>query len=237
MTPVLDQRQTSSGVASRPHRGMVDLSVGLLVGSVFGTNAGVRTVRFAPIASRLTTGPVVQMDTFLVHDPAANVRRMRDQISARGLSRHDIARAVGVDRRSLSGWASGEIRPTPERLRLLTILAELVDTIDAERPGRARDILLSRRGRVALVDQITTSGQAILHDWRLWLARQESSVSVTRRSAPMEPIWAAAARALAEGGLSKPDRAHTVRPESTYEMEPTEATAFTEREYESQRRG
>lgn len=52
-----------------------------------------------------------------------------------------------------------------------------------------------------------------------------------------EPIWAAAARALAEGLLSPPPRMPMVRPESDFEMNPAEAAAFAEPEYQSRRRG
>jgi hypothetical protein len=54
----------------------------------------------------------------------------------------------------------------------------------------------------------------------------------------IEPMWAAAARAVAEGRIAEPVREPTVRPESTYEMRPDEeAAAFAEPEYESRRRG
>ena len=51
---------------------------------------------------------------------------LRDNIEREGgLSRQEIATILGVDRRSLSGWASGETRPTQVNLRRLRCLAEL----------------------------------------------------------------------------------------------------------------
>ncbi len=60
---------------------------------------------------------------------------------------------------------------------------------------------------------------------------------MTPRVAQAEPVWAAAALAAAEGRLGVPPRGHTVRPESTYEMNLDEAVAFVEPEYKSRRRG
>ncbi|SRR6266568_203685 len=61
------------------------------------------------------------------------------------------------------------------------------------------------------------------------------AVAVTRE--PVEPIWAAAARALAEGRLGPPPRMPTVRPDSDYKTDPAEAAAFAEPGYRSRRRG
>jgi hypothetical protein len=61
------------------------------------------------------------------------------------------------------------------------------------------------------------------------------AVAITRGR--VEPIWAAAARAVAEGRLGPPPRMPTVRPDSDYETDPAEAAAFAEPEYRSRRRG
>lgn len=46
-----------------------------------------------------------------------------------------------------------------------------------------------------------------------------------------EPLWAAAARALKEGRLKPAERRPTIRPASTYEMDPdAEAYLFAEDE-------
>ena len=55
------------------------------------------------------------------------VRELRDDISRRTrLTRHQIARALGVDRRSLTSWVSGSSFPASERLDRLRHLAALV---------------------------------------------------------------------------------------------------------------
>jgi transcriptional regulator with XRE-family HTH domain len=238
MTTILDQTQTTSALAGRVANEDVAVATGLLIDADFGTNAGIPTDRhLRPVGLAITGVPRPIIAGLPGDDPAAEVRILRDRIIAYGLSKQEIARAVGVDRRSLSGYASGEIRPSRERLELLRTLADLADAIAVERPGRVRDVLLSRRGRVTLVDQLATMGRSILATWRAWMARSEAIVSVTPRVAKAEPLWAAAARALAEGRLSVPPRGQTVRPESTYEMDLDEAAAFAEPKYKSRRRG
>jgi hypothetical protein len=62
--------------------------------------------------------------------------------------------------------------------------------------------------------------------------------AVVRTSGPRpEPIWAAAQRAFAEGRLRPPPRRPTLRPESDYETDPTEAVNFAEPQYQGRRRG
>jgi transcriptional regulator with XRE-family HTH domain len=73
------------------------------------------------------------------------VRGLRDDVRrATGLSRQGIARIIGVDRRSLSGWSNGSVEPTDENLDRLRRLARLVSTLDLEAPGSARWVLDSR---------------------------------------------------------------------------------------------
>jgi transcriptional regulator with XRE-family HTH domain len=63
------------------------------------------------------------------------IRKLRRDIQrATGLSRQEIARLVGVDRRSLSAWASGETPPSElnmERLHSLADLARRLTQLDA----------------------------------------------------------------------------------------------------------
>jgi transcriptional regulator with XRE-family HTH domain len=238
MTTILDQPQTTSALAGAVAHDNVTVATGLLVDSDFGTNAGIPTARHVRPAGLVVTGiPRGMIARLPADDPAAEVRALRDRIIAYGFSRQEIASAVGIDRRSLSGYASGEIRPARERLELLRNLADLADAVAAERPGRVRELLLSRRGRMSLVDQLATMGRSILATWHVWVARSEAVVSVTPRVREAEPLWAAAARALFEGRLRIPPRGHTVRPDSTYEMDLEEAAAFAEPKYESRRRG
>lgn len=228
------QAQTSSIVPARRVRTAVVIS-GLLVSTAPGTSAGVtwRGLRrgdsgVMTVAHRTTAGPERVTD---------EVRSLRDTIKASGVSHQQIARLLGVDRRSLSGWASGEIRPTPARIASLRVLARTVEDIAVEHRGRVDDVLSSRRDATTLLDAVV-SGRTSLAGWRLWLSRTAATVSVERRAPAPEPIWAPALRALEAGQLSTPDRAPTVRPESTYEMNPDrEAAAFIEPDYQSGRRG
>ena len=76
------------------------------------------------------------------------VQRLHDEIARRTrLTRHQIARAVGVDRRSLSAWVNGEVTPTIEKFEGLQLLAEIIRDIDVTEPGRSTEILLSRSER------------------------------------------------------------------------------------------
>jgi hypothetical protein len=52
-----------------------------------------------------------------------------------------------------------------------------------------------------------------------------------------EPMWAAAARALAGGRLTRPTWERTVRDPEVYEMDLQEAAVFDEEEPERGRRG
>lgn len=229
--------QTTSTVEYKGADTPVALQTGLLLDSVFGTNAGVRRIhRWDETAGFVTTAPASKRVTRLLglHE---EVRDLRDRICALGLTRQDIARAIGVDRRSLSGWVSGEIRPAAERVELLGVLMQLVIDIDAERPGRARDVMIARQSGRALLDRIATESGSILDAWRASI-RPEAAVTVTRRRPPSgQPLWAAAARALAEGRLTAPTSERKVRPAATYEVEPADAAAFEEAEPERSRRG
>jgi transcriptional regulator with XRE-family HTH domain len=237
MNMLLNPERTSSTTGWRSDEGAVALASGLLPGVVFGTGSGVSQVpKWREDVPGITTMPAVQRVTRLLGIPD-EVRQLRDRICSHGLTRQDIARGIGVDRRSLSGWVSGEIRPAPERVVTLAVLAELVVDVDAERPGRARDVLLARRAGRALLDRVAAEGRSLLGTWRLSV-QPEARVEVRRRAEPAhEPIWAAAARALAEGQLAPPSWERTVRTPETYEIDLEEATAFQEEEPDRGRRG
>lgn len=221
---LLDQRPTSSSRRAQGP-GEIELVHGLLAGAVFGTNAGVslhETLRFRVFG--LTTVPAAEPhDTPVAAD---EVQRLRDDICRRGLTRQDVARGIGVDRRSLSGYASGEINPQPERMQALRILARVTREIEAERPARVRELLLAPRGGDTLLDAIAAERYAVAAAWRTWVARLEASVEVQPRLMQGEPVWSAAARALTEGRLTAPARAATVRPAEVYAMDTSEAESF-----------
>jgi transcriptional regulator with XRE-family HTH domain len=237
MTTILDQPETTSALPGSIPTAEIGVATGLLVSPDFGTSTGVVARRRLRPVGFVVTGDAV-IEPLRPENPAADVRALRDRIASHALSKQEIARAIGVDRRSLSGFAKGDIRPSRERLEMLRTLADLADAVAMERPGRVREVLLTRRGRIALIDQLATSGRSILATWRAWVARSEAIVTVTPRAAVRaEPVWAAAARALTEGRLSVPPRARTVRAESAYETDLGEAAAFAEPDYRSRRRG
>lgn len=67
-----------------------------------------------------------------VESPAAEVRRLRDSIQlGSNLSRGEIAAITGVDRRSLSGWITGETVPTEVNFSRLRALGHLVRKLNA----------------------------------------------------------------------------------------------------------
>lgn len=73
------------------------------------------------------------------------VRGLRDEIRrATGLTRQDMAAIIGVDRRSLTGWANGSIDPLDENLNRLRRLARLVSALDQDGRGSARWVFDAR---------------------------------------------------------------------------------------------
>jgi transcriptional regulator with XRE-family HTH domain len=147
------------------------------------------------------------------------VRLLRDEISRRTrLTRQQIARAIGVDRRSLTSWANGSSAPASERLERLRYLAALVREIDAQKPGRASEVLLSRRGQEDVLDAISLGQFEKASAWQ-WRADQRPSVTVTRRESRKPPLYQAALNAYLAGELAAPGRAHVVRDPELYEQD------------------
>ena len=202
---------------------------------MFGTNAGVSLPRsLRKHVFGLTTVPTAAKPKMTV--VADEVRQLCDDIRQRGLTRREIARGIGIDRRSLSGYASGEINPRPERIETLRILERISREIDAERPQQARDVLLLPRGHETLLDVIASGRHAAATAWRTWIARLEATAEIRPRAIKSDPIWSAAAKAFANGQLAVPARASTVRSSGVYEMDMAEAGAFEEEPEAGRRR-
>jgi transcriptional regulator with XRE-family HTH domain len=100
------------------------------------------------------------------------VRDVRDQICAlSGLSKQEIAKALGVDRRSLSGWVSGQTRPDEEHLRRLERLLTLVTDIERAHPTQSGAILRSLTlGGDTLLDLLAQGRYLEIRAWCLLLA-------------------------------------------------------------------
>ncbi len=231
MRLVLDPEPTTttSGVLASRGRQVV-LTTGLLVSTVVGTHAGLAQLgELTTDVLEITSGPATLAIT-VEGAAAGEVASSRDWLRRLGLTRQQVARALGVDRRSLSGWATGQIRPTPERLEALRTLVAVATAIDAERPGRVPETMLHRRGDSDLLDQLARGRLHIFEGWKSWTAQPAATAAVTARAVvgEQEPIWAAAARAVAEGRLQPLERHPSVRTDETYEMDLAAAEKLAE---------
>jgi len=168
-----------------------------------------------------------------------DVRRFRDEISRRTrLTRQQIARAIGVDRRSLTSWVNGSIAPGPDRLERLRFLAALVREIDALKPGRATEVVLARRRGGDLLDLVADGRFAQAQNWQSMEPGEPSVRVALRHPAPRKPpLHAAALAAFRDGQLSIPPRARTIREAGDYEQDLEGAETLFPDESPRQRRG
>jgi transcriptional regulator with XRE-family HTH domain len=151
------------------------------------------------------------------------VQRLRDEIARRTrLTRQQMARAVGVDRRSLSAWVKGSASPSIEKLERLQTLAEVIRDIDATEPGRSTEVLLSRTHGEDLLDHIAAGRFSRARDWQ-GLQGATPSVAIEHRRPSRRPLHQRALEAYLSGQLSPLGRASTIRPESDYEQDLSEA--------------
>jgi len=159
---------------------------------------------------------------------SAEVERLRDRVSAcAGLTRQEIARAIGVDRRSLSGFVNGEIRPTEGRLLALRVLADTAEWSSEQYGEHAREIL---RGSDA-----QTSPLALIADGRTDIRRELRAIAeqagltnenrvTTQVRATKEPLYVRAATAWAGQG-QLPTRQGVPRDDNEYEQDLSKAAA------------
>ncbi|MGH9065376.1 MAG: helix-turn-helix domain-containing protein [Acidimicrobiales bacterium] len=152
-----------------------------------------------------------------------DVQKLRDEIARRTrLTREQIARALGVDRRSLSAWVKGVATPSTDKLERLQMLADVVRDIDASEPGRATEVLVSRSGGQDLLDHIAAGRFTRPRDWQV-LQGAAPSVTIVHRPPTRRPLHQNALDAYLKGRLQPLGRAATVRPESEYEQDLSEA--------------
>lgn len=146
------------------------------------------------------------------------VQRLRDDITRRTrLTRQQIARGVGVDRRSLSAWVKGVTTPSADKLERLRMLAAVVQDIEATGKGRAAEILLSRTEDRDLLDHIAAGHLRYVNDWQL-LQGTLSRTIVSRRPTK-RPLHQNALEAFHRGELHPLGRATTIHRESDYEQD------------------
>jgi len=154
---------------------------------------------------------------------AEEVARLRDRIiDAAGLSKQDIARGIGVDRRSLSGFVTGEIRPSELRVRALHVLAESAEWAAARYGVRAKDVLREDTGGGVPLDLIATGRSTVVDEMErsaevLGLVRR-GAVTVRRRTSNREPLYLKA-RETWSNRLDKPTPGGQVRDAADYEQD------------------
>jgi transcriptional regulator with XRE-family HTH domain len=152
-----------------------------------------------------------------------DVQNLRDEIARRTrLTREQIARAIGVDRRSLSAWVKGVVTPSADKLERLQLLANVVRDIEATESGRATEVLLSRSGGQDLLDHIAAGRLSSVHEWMV-LQGATPSVTIQQRPTRKRPLHQRALEAYLRGELHPIGRAATLRPESEYEQDLTQA--------------
>jgi transcriptional regulator with XRE-family HTH domain len=154
---------------------------------------------------------------------AEEVVRLRDQIiDTSALTRQEIAGAIGVDRRSLSGFANGEIRPTPPRLESLRLLAKVAGYASARWGERARDVLLSPYNGLTALERVAAGDHTV---FALLDTAGTAPVpaKVERRSTRSAPLYE-----LVRNVSTPPDRVGTLREENEYSQDLSEAAAFHE---------
>lgn len=153
------------------------------------------------------------------------VQRLRDEVARRTrLTRQQISRALGVDRRTLSSWANGTTIPTADRLERLRYLAATVREMDALRPGEATNLLLAQRWGGDILDLIARSEFVTVRNWQ-GLEPGRAVVEVKKRTSarPEAPFYANALAAYLEGRLNAPPRARGIRESTEYEQDLSEA--------------
>lgn len=158
-----------------------------------------------------------------VRTAAEEVTHLRDRvIDAAGLTKQDIARGIGVDRRSLSGFVSGEIRPSGLRIRSLQALAESAEWAAARYGVRAKDVLREDSGNGAPLDLIASGRTTVIDAMELaaealGLVRR-GAVSIRRRISSREPLYLKA-RQTWSNRLDTPTAGGQVRDPAVYEQD------------------
>jgi transcriptional regulator with XRE-family HTH domain len=166
------------------------------------------------------------------------VQKLRDDIARRTrLTRQQIARALGVDRRSLSAWVKGVTTPSIDKLDRLHMLADVVRDIDATGPGRATEVLLSRTRGQDLLDHIAAGHLSRASDWQA-LQGTTLSRTIVHRHPAKRPLHQNALEAYLRGELHPLGRSATIRPESDYQQDLAKAErVMTDEPVRKSRRG
>lgn len=186
-----------------------------------GPSTAVRVV--SPIESTAWTAPAgIALST----SAAEEVRELRDCVTRRaGLTRQDVARALGVDRRSLSGYVTGEIRPTEDRLQALRALDALVLELEPRFGARLREVLKCDVGHGTPLDLIAMGRLDLAEDIELAASRiTDPPRVVVRRRAHGKPLYLHAREKWADR-VELPTAGGVVRKPETYEQDLSEAVS------------
>jgi transcriptional regulator with XRE-family HTH domain len=228
---------TGGMLAAAPRKVTLLVAGGIALAPLVGTSPALGFPRDNVYSAQSTTQTGFSVSSAGMGSPADEIRVLQDEIRTRAhLTREQIARSVGVDRRSLSAWASGATLPSPGRVEALRFLARLVRDMDLRQPGRAHELLLAvhpgnRDALSAIADARFDVAERMV---TLASGRQVVSVTATDHSRPT--LWSAAASALLAGRLDRPGRSSVVRDSDSYEMDPAEAQLFAEDLEEAPRR-
>ena len=174
-----------------------------LLGSTLGRSHELGTSHRlgVPVRYRITTG--VETTSWIVtrravdRTVAAAVKQLRDHISSQTrLTRQEIARSIGVDRRSLSGFVSGQIRPTPERLMMLQTLATTAEWAASRFGEHAREVLRGESPETSPLRLIAEGRTDIRHALHAVAARaglmERAGLEIRNRES-REPLYRKAA--------------------------------------------
>ena len=155
---------------------------------------------------------------------AEEVSRLRDQIiDVAGLTRQEIALAIGVDRRSLYGFARGDIRPTPPRLESLRLLAKVAQYAYSRWGERSREVLLSARHGQTLLE-LVAAGDTSVFGVLDSIDAADAAVSTRSVRTKGEPLYVAARN------RGRPlERTGVLRDEDVYRQDIADSSSYVPR--------
>ena len=156
------------------------------------------------------------------HGASSEIARLRDRIiSLTGLTKQEIAQAIGVDRRSLYGFATGKIRPADDRIIALQALADTAEWSSRQFGEHARRFLRGVDPESSPL-RLIAEGKTDIRSELLNAAAQDgwdsaAPVGIRHRNVT-EPLYIKAA-AVWSGKGSLPTRRGTPRSDAVYEQD------------------
>jgi len=202
----------------------------LLEADAFGTSDHIGFSTGCRVASDTGKTTWFMSGRAIIQALADEVEQLRDRVGARtGLTRQEIARAIGVDRRSLSGFVTGEIRPTEGRMLALRALADNADWTAEHFGEHAREVLRGKSPESSPLRLIAEGRTDIRRE--LQAAAEQAGfgsagrVTIQPRES-REPLYLKAVSAWSTTG-HLPSRLGTPRDDAEYEQDLSRAAAAT----------